>query len=223
MTPNLQVFYNEASNVNIRMEQIDNEPWFVAKDVALALDITWSGHTLGAIPEEWQGVVNFITPCGGYQGGGKQSLKVINEAALYKLAFRSNKPTADAFVNWVASHVLPSIRRTGSYQVGEGEVSSKPAKLPLPKYRPYYAEWRQRVSPYISRKEIQTTAEYLSLSISHVAKVYRGTTSGERVTELLTAIARFNRENGESYPEYPPIHQQMVIEWDEELSVCASQ
>lgn len=90
METNLNLFYNEEANVTIRTQQVNNEPWFVAKDVANALDITWSGHTLDAIPDDWQGMVSFTTPCGNYQGGGLQQLKVINEAALYKLAFRCN-------------------------------------------------------------------------------------------------------------------------------------
>ncbi len=42
----LQLFYNEEANVTIRTQQLNNEPWFVAKDVANALDIAWSGATL---------------------------------------------------------------------------------------------------------------------------------------------------------------------------------
>lgn len=138
METNLQVFYNEEANVTIRSEQVNNEPWFVAKDVARALDIAWSGATLSNIPEDWKGMMSFNTPSSGTRGGGEQMLTVINEAALYKLAFRSNKPQADAFVNWVAGEVLPSIRRTGFYN---GQPS-KPerARLPLPKYRPFFDE-----------------------------------------------------------------------------------
>ena len=46
---------------------------------------------------------------------------MLSEPAVYKLAFRSNKPEADAFTNWVASEVLPAIRKTGKY-----EAASKP-------------------------------------------------------------------------------------------------
>lgn len=101
--------------VDIRSEVINGEPWFVAKDIASALDISWNGKTLSSIPKEWQGMRKFHTPCGEYQGGGEQLLTVINESAMYKLVFRSNKPEADRFVNWVAGEVLPSIRRTGTY------------------------------------------------------------------------------------------------------------
>ena len=49
------------------------------------------------------------------RGGGEQQLIIINEPALYKLAFRSSKPAAEEFTNWVASEVLPAIRKTGRY------------------------------------------------------------------------------------------------------------
>lgn len=209
----MQVFYNEESNVNIRMEQVNNESWFVAKDVANALDITWSGHTLDSIPAEWQGMVELTTPCGNYQGGGKQQLKAINEAALYKLAFRSNKPQADAFVNWVAGEVLPSIRRTGSY--GQAAAEPERKRLPQPKYRPYFEEWKQRVRPYISRDELEMAAEELGVTLSHVQKVYAGITMSERITREITGYARYNRKKNVIYPEREPVYRQMVIEWDE--------
>lgn len=209
MDNKLQVFYNEESNVNIRTEVIDGEPWFVAKDVAQALGITWNGKTLDSIPDKWKGMRSFLTPCGNYQGGGLQELRIINEAALYKLAFRSNKPNADHFVNWVAGEVLPSIRRTGSYGIEKGCKY-----LPLPKYRPFFDEWKQRVTPYVSRKELKEVARSRHLSLSHVRKVYRGTGVSSMVTRSITERAMDNRKKGIIYPEPKPVHEQMVIDWD---------
>lgn len=211
MDTKLQVFYNEESNVNIRMEKINDEPWFVAKDVAQALELTWSGHTLDSIPEEWKGMVKLTTPSSGTRGGGVQSLAVINEAALYKLAFRSNKPQADAFVNWVAGEVLPSIRRTGAYGVEHQERK----RLPLPKYRPFFDEWKQRVRPYISRKELEDVAKECVVTLSHVQKVYAGTSMSAPVTRIITEYAKRNRKHNVVYPEPQPVHSQMCIEWDE--------
>lgn len=94
----------------IRTTVIDEGIWFVAADVCRALEIPWSGATLKPIPHNWQGLMRFITP------SGNQQLRVISEAGLYKLAFRSNKPKADAFTNWVSSEVLPAIRKTGKYE-----------------------------------------------------------------------------------------------------------
>ena len=210
----LQVFYNESENVSIRTEVIDGEPWFVAKDVARALDITWSGHTLDSIPQEWQGMVNFTTPCGNYQGGGLQSLKVINEAGLYKLAFRSNKPEADRFVNWVASDVLPSIRRTGGYTAISGQEERK--RLPLPRLRPYFKQWKESLTPYIRRKDLEVVAEGAEVTLSHVMKVWAGTTASRRVAEGITEMARLNRKDGVVYPKERPVYEQLMIQWENE-------
>jgi len=96
-------------NVPVRVADQNGEPWFVAKDAVSALGKTWDGHSLDTIPDAWKGVVKLTTP------GGDQELVTINEAAVYKLAFRSNKPQADRFTNWVAGDVLPTIRKTGGY------------------------------------------------------------------------------------------------------------
>ncbi len=107
----------------IRCWGTDRDLWFVAKDVCEALGIAWRGNeTLVSIPEHWRGVRTFRTRLSNQHGDvgfQQQDLIVINEPAIYKLAFRSNKPDADAFTNWVASEVLPQIRRTGSYRAKE--------------------------------------------------------------------------------------------------------
>lgn len=111
----LQVFKNEEMGVDIRSEVIDGEPWFVAKDIAAALDISWTGHTLDGIPDEWRSMVNYTTFAPENGKTRNRRTTIINESAMYKLVFRSNKPEADRFVNWVVGEVLPSIRRTGTY------------------------------------------------------------------------------------------------------------
>lgn len=211
------MFYNEDTNVSIRTELIDGEPWFVAKDIALALGIAWTGHTLDRIPEAWQGAVNLTTPCGNYQGGGLQTLKIINESALYKLAFRSNKPEADRFVNWIAGEVLPSIRRTGSYSSNgvQTPVEDK-KKLPLPKFRPWFAEWKEKVKPYLDKDDMAIIALELGVSYDHVRKVYAGTAVSERVARALNGAARHNCDHGVIYTEARPVYEQLSLEWEEQ-------
>lgn len=212
----LQMFYNEDVNVSIRTEMINGEPWFVAKDIALALDIAWSGQTLGRIPDNWKGMISFITPSSGTRGGGTQQLSVINESAMYKLAFRSNKPEADRFVNWIAGEVLPSIRRTGSYFSNGVQTSiEEKKKLPLPKFRPFFAEWKENVKSYLSDDEITMIAEKLGVSCKHVRKVYAGTAVSERVARALNAAARYNYDRGIVYPEARPVYEQLSLEWEE--------
>ena len=205
--------------MTVRTQQVNDEPWFVAKDVVAALGIGWNGTTLASIPDEWKGMRTFRTPSSGTRGGGEQMLTVINEAALYKLAFRSNKPQADAFVNWVAGEVLPAIRQTGQYRIkGEAECmqeQQRPKRLPLPKYRPFFNEWKQRVKPYISREELENVANAMAVSLSHVRKVYAGTAVSAQIVREITDEAKYNRKRNVFYPDPKPVCEQMCIEWDE--------
>ncbi|MFA5018435.1 MAG: BRO family protein [Methylobacter sp.] len=86
-----------------------SEVWFCAKDVCEALDTKWSSHTLENMPENWFMVINLITI------KGEQDAYFINEAGLYHPIFRSNKPKAKEFANWVCETVLPEIRKTGFF------------------------------------------------------------------------------------------------------------
>lgn len=104
----------------IRTVTEDGQTWFVARDVCAALGIGWSGTSLNGIPNDCQGMWSYHTP-------SKQRDKFITEPAVYKLAFRSNKPEADAFTNWVACEVLPTIRKTGKF---EAKPKSTPKALP---------------------------------------------------------------------------------------------
>lgn len=89
----------------------DGQVWFAARDVCDALDIAWKGvsGSLRSIPDHWQGVCYLQTP------GGIQQAVFVTESAVYKLAFRSNKPEAERFTDWVCGEVLPAIRRQGYY------------------------------------------------------------------------------------------------------------
>lgn len=213
-TTGLQVFYNENENVNVRTQVINDEPWFVAKDVAMALNITWSGHTLDNIPNEWTQMVKLTI--NGSDGGVSdiRRMTLINEAAVYKLAFRSNKPEADRFVNWVTGTVLPSIRRTGSYSISNNRPEST-NRLPLPKFRPYFGQWKENVKPYISRAKLCLTAEKQRVTLGHVQKVYAGTSMSYPVAKCIQALAKKNRQEGRTYPEKKPAYEQLCITWEE--------
>lgn len=97
-----------------------NELWFVAKDVFVVLGLTWNGaRTLALIPEAWRLVVSFTTKLknqNGELGERVNDTHVINFKALCKIAFRSNKPEADAFTNW-AAEVIDTVMKTGSYTI----------------------------------------------------------------------------------------------------------
>ncbi len=93
----------------IRVQTIDNFPWFCLADCCRVLEITNSRSAATQLNPE--GVVKTDT----LTEGGSQQLNYINEPNLYRLIFRSNKPQAQAFADWVYSDVLPTLRQTGSY------------------------------------------------------------------------------------------------------------
>lgn len=106
----LQIFKNEEFG-EVRTVIIDNEPWFVGKDVAEALGYKNTRQALSTnVMSEDKGVHSVDTP------SGTQQMTIINESGLYALIFGSKLDSAKRFKHWVTSEVLPSIRRTGSYQ-----------------------------------------------------------------------------------------------------------
>lgn len=113
----LQVFnFNENQ---IRTLLINNEPYFIGKDVA---NILGYSNTRKAINDHVDEEDKGVTKCDTL--GGKQDLIVINESGLYSLILSSKLPTAKKFKRWVTSEVLPAIRKTGRYQVPSDPMSA---------------------------------------------------------------------------------------------------
>lgn len=107
----MQLFEN-AEFGKIRTLVLDGEPWFVGKDVALALQYTNPQKAVrDHVLEEDRGVNKMDTP------SGKQNLVIINESGLYALIFGSKLESAKRFKHWVTSEVLPAIRKTGTYNL----------------------------------------------------------------------------------------------------------
>ena len=122
---NLQIFENEEFG-EIRTVTIDNEPWFVGKDVATALGYSNSRDAiLKHVHEDDKGVAKCDTP------SGKQEMTVINESGLYALIFGSKLDSAKRFKHWVTSEVLPSIRKNGNYQMMQHESSELSPQLQM--------------------------------------------------------------------------------------------
>lgn len=98
---------------SIRFFPTDNRLsfWVVAKDVTDALGYASAKDGLRLVPENHKGRHSVPTL------GGIQDMLCVDEAGLYRLILRSKKPEAEPFMEWVTAEVLPSIRRTGIYNV----------------------------------------------------------------------------------------------------------
>ena len=108
---NLQIF-NSAEFGEIRTVTVNGEPWFVGKDVAEALGYSEPRSAVSKkVDDTDRGVAKMETP------SGTQDMTIVNESGLYALIFGSKLESAKRFKHWVTSEVLPSIRKTGSYNL----------------------------------------------------------------------------------------------------------
>lgn len=104
--------FNNSQFGEVRTVTIDGEPWLVGKDVAEILGFKNPRQALASnVDDEDRGVHAVDTP------SGVQNMAVINESGLLSLVLCSKLPSAKAFKHWVTKEVLPSIRKTGGYQM----------------------------------------------------------------------------------------------------------
>ncbi|XIQ42121.1 phage antirepressor [Enterococcus faecium] len=104
-----QIFNFEQNEV--RTVLVNDEPYFVGKDVAEVLGYSKPRNAISTHVDEED---KQDAPIQG-DLGGKQKMTIINESGLYSLILKSKLPNAKKFKRWVTSEVLPTIRKTGSY------------------------------------------------------------------------------------------------------------
>lgn len=118
-------------NHEVRSLLLNNEPWFVGKDVAEALGYGAENKKSKALTnaikdhvgEEDKRLMSY-EEFKGYRNGDLKNIShygvtIINESGLYSLVLSSKLPSAKKFKRWVTSEVLPALRKTGQYQVKE--------------------------------------------------------------------------------------------------------
>lgn len=114
----LQIFKN-AEFGEIRTVEVDNEVWFVGKDVAVALGYAKPLNALSNHIDEDDSLKRGLTD----NLGREQDTIFINESGVYALVFSSKLPKAKEFKKWVTSEVLPSIRKNGGYIAGQENMT----------------------------------------------------------------------------------------------------
>lgn len=191
----LQVFnYGENKNAPVRVQVINNQTWFVAKDVCSNLGIEHHRDALTRLDDDERGSVLLDTL------GGIQQMSAVNESGLYSLVFQSRKPGAKKFRKWVTMEVLPSIRKTGGYSVRP----SRPRRL-QPKDRDevlkaFFAELPQ----WVTLEDEREVAEFFGVSRHHVHEVLMGRRTGYAVLAALTSHGSENRKRGIRRPDLSP-------------------
>ena len=121
---NLTVFNNkEFGSVRISMD--NDKPMFCLKDVCDALGLSTPSKVKERLNKKGVNTIPTLT------AGGEQLLLYIDEANLYRTIFQSRKENAEKFTDWVTSEVLPSLRKTGSYSLGNIKGLSENTQLVL--------------------------------------------------------------------------------------------
>ncbi|WP_160051453.1 BRO family protein [Nocardiopsis sp. FR26] len=114
MSPSLslQPYVFPDTGQPVRTVTIDGAPWFVASDVVDVLGYTNGRMAIRNLPDRMKSSVTISdgTP-------GNPNRTIVSEPGVYRLAMRSTLPAAEAFQDWLAEEVIPSIRRTGRYEV----------------------------------------------------------------------------------------------------------
>lgn len=107
-----QVFNYESNPVRVII--IDDEPWFVAKDVCAILELPNVGQALSRLDEDEKNtiILNDGTP-------GNPNMSIANEPGLYSLILSSRKPEAKSFKRWITHEVIPAINKHGAYMTPE--------------------------------------------------------------------------------------------------------
>ena len=114
----LQIFISEEFG-DIRTVTIDEEVWFVGKDVAEALGYSNSSKAVSVHVGEEDRILKVLEADSQNGNVVKTQTALINESGLYALIFGSKLESAKRFKHWVTSEVLPSIRKHGVYAVDE--------------------------------------------------------------------------------------------------------
>lgn len=182
--------FNFESN-EVRTVLIDNEAWFVGKDVAETLGYSQTAKAIRThVQVDDKGVSVLDTP------GGKQQMTVINESGVFALIFGSELDSAKRFKKWVTSEVLPSIRKTGSYSVQKDPMAILATTFEaLKQQEDKQTQLEQRFDKFEDDQEIRSweQQELLTLRRNRVFAILGGKYSQaykELSSEVFHAIAK---------------------------------
>ncbi|HHF4705191.1 TPA: P22AR C-terminal domain-containing protein [Haemophilus influenzae] len=188
--------FNFESN-SIRTLAIDNEPWFVAKDVCDAIGLTNSRMSLIALDEDEKGVSLIYTP------SGKQEMNIVSESGMYTLILRCRDAVKKGsvphrFRKWVTAEVLPTIRKTGKYEsktsVNDRTGLRNAVNMLVSKKGLIYSEAYHLIHQRFNVESIEDlTLEQLPQAVEYVHKIIL---EGELITdpELPSSEKKFSFE-----------------------------
>lgn len=174
-----QMVFDNTDFGEVRTVVIDGEPWFVGKDVAQCLGYTNPSKALADHVDDDDKLNNKTLSSLGQRGGW-----LINESGMYALIFGSKLEKAREFKRWVTSEVLPTLRKTGHYEV----AADQSVNQLLAEFGDFKVTYVQQMVEFKDALEKQTKAfdksiSNMTLSTTQQNKVHRAVK--DRVGSLL--------------------------------------
>lgn len=178
----LQVLNFEGAH--FRAQVINNEPCFVAKDVCRIIGISKYRDVLRHLDSDEMVSIFVDTP------GGKQRMSAVNESGFYHLVFLSRSPKARDFRRMVTMDILPTLRKTGRYEV-------KPRRKTLPCEKSVeMGRFFDELTKWTTKADEKAVADMMNVGVKHVHEVVRGWTQSYGVCCMLVEYAKENRAKG---------------------------
>ena len=189
---NIKIFENPEFG-SIRTVEINNEPWFVGKDVAEALGYANTRDALAKHVDDADKTSVAIRD----SGSNYQSMaNVINESGVYSLIFGSKLPKAKEFKHWVTSEVLPAIRKHGGYLSPEKieEVLSDPDTI-------------IKLATNLKEEQAKRREAEAKLEKAKPKMIFADAVSASEQTILIGDLAKLIKQNGHD------IGQKRLFQW----------
>lgn len=187
MTENEIIFFKHEEFGEIRTLNIGGEPWFVGKDIAVALGYSAPRNAIQAHVDN-EDKTTALIQCTGSEY--KSNAVIINESGLYSLILSSKLTSAKKFKRWVTSEVLPSLRKHGAYFTAETLHKTMSDPRELVKLLTTLADEQEK------RRKLEEENAFLSVKANYYDRILQSKNSVP-VTQIakdygMTAIA-FNR------------------------------
>lgn len=210
MTNEIQVF--SKGEFQVRSIEENGTIWFVAKDIAQALDYErFDSNLILKVPECWKGTKRIRTRS---ENGIEQEREMLclTEQGVYFFLGRSDKPKALPYQMWIAGEVVPSIRATGSYmpRMNESEIELKRQELNLRGAQILQSMIDKELFPVTPETrtvfahevfKLVTGHSYLGMLPESTEKWYTAGEIGEAVGLSANKVGRIAKANGLKAPE----------------------
>ena len=181
----LSIFKFESKS--IRTLAINNEPWFVAKDVCDTLKISNVSDALLKLDDDEKATIGLTDS---QAGNGAQSLSLVSESGMYTLILRCRDAVKKGsiphrFRKWVTAEVLPAIRKTGKYEskttVDDRTGLRNAVNMLVSKKGLIYSDAYNLVHQYMNVETIEDIpADKLQSAVEYVHRIVL---EGELITE----------------------------------------